>query len=365
MPAKQLNETRKTMTIVFAILLFSFLIFIHELGHFLAAKLSGVQVNEFAIFMGPAIFKWQRGETLYSIRCIPIGGYCAMEGEDEKSDNPRAFGSAKWWKRLIILVAGSFMNFVAGILIMLIVFMPSKQFVVPVIESFESYSTVTGENGLQPGDKILEVDGEKVYVQSDFSMLLALNPGDTHDITVERNGERVFLEDLKMQTHPVTDENGNTQMLYGMNFTLVDGSLPMKLQYSWNTALNTVRSVRLSLQMLLSGQAGLKDMTGPVGIVQIMSNTAAASDTTADAVLNMLYFGGFIAINLAVMNMLPIPALDGGRVVALLLTTAVEGITKKKIDPKYEGYIHGAGMILLLGLMAVVMFKDIFTIFKG
>ena len=123
--------------------------------------------------------------------------------------------------------------------------------------------------------------------------------------------------------------------------------------------------MRLSLQMLLTGRAGLKDMSGPVGIVQIMSDTAAASETTFDAFINMLYFGGFIAINLAVMNLLPIPALDGGRVVGLLLTVVVEKITKKKIDPKYEGYLHGAGMMLLLILMAVIMFKDIFVIFKG
>ncbi len=353
------------MTIIFAILLFSFLIFIHELGHFVAAKLSGVQVNEFAVFMGPAIAKWKRGETLYSIRCIPIGGYCAMEGEDTESDNPRAFGCAKWWKRLIILVAGSFMNFVAGILIMLVVYMPAQQFVTPVIESFESYSTVIGDSGLQPGDKLLEVDGEKIYLQSDFSMILSLNAGDVHDLVVERNGSKVYFDDFVMQRHEVKDENGNTQLLYGMNFATQKADLPAKLQYAWNSALNTVRTVRLSLQMLISGKAGLGDMTGPVGIVQIMSDTAAASDTAADAVLNMLYFGGFIAINLAVMNMLPIPALDGGRVLALLLTTAVEGITKKKIDPKYEGYIHGVGMILLLALMAVIMFKDIFVIFKG
>ena len=353
------------MTIVFAILLFSFLIFIHELGHFVAAKLSGVQVNEFAVFMGPALVKWKRGETLYSIRCIPIGGYCAMEGEDEKSDNPRAFGCARWWKRLIILIAGSFMNFLAGILILLIVYMPAQQFVTPVIESFEPYSTVTGDYGLQPGDRLLEVDGEKIYLQSDFSMILSLNAGDVHDLVVERNGSKVHLDDFTMQRHEVKDENGNTQMLYGMNFATQKADFSTKVQYTWNSALNTVRTVRLSLQMLVSGKAGLGDMTGPVGIVQIMSDTAAASETATDAVLNMLYFGGFIAINLAVMNMLPIPALDGGRVLALLLTTAVEHITKKKIDPKYEGYIHGVGMILLLALMAVIMFKDIFVIFKG
>ncbi len=353
------------MSIIFAVLLFSFLIFIHEFGHFAAAKLSGVQVNEFAIFMGPAIFKKQVGNTLYSIRCIPIGGYCAMEGEDEASDNPHSFGAAKWWKRLIILVAGAAMNFIAGVLIMLIVFMPAKRFVAPVIESFESFCTVDGEQGLQVGDRILAVDGERVYVQSDFSMLLAMNPGDTHDLVVKRDGRKVVLEDFLMEKHPITDTQGNQQVLYGMNFTLVDADFGTKIQYAWNSSLNTVRSVRLSLQMLLTGKAGLKDMSGPVGIVQIMSQTAEASESAGDAVLNMLYFGGFIAINLAVMNLLPIPALDGGRVVALLLTTAVETVTKKKINPKYEGYIHGAGMVLLLGLMAVIMFKDIFTIFRG
>lgn len=353
------------MTIVFAILLFSFLIFIHEFGHFISAKLSGVQVNEFALFMGPAIVKWKRGETLYSIRCIPIGGYCAMEGEDEETDNPRSFQKAAWWKRLIILVAGSFMNLIAGILIMVIVFMPAKQFAEPVIGAFEEYSTVDGENGLQVGDEILEVDGEKIYVQSDFSMILSLNGGDTHDLVVRRDGKKVTLNDFRMETHEVTNEAGDKELRYGMMFNLVEADLPAKLSYAWNSSLNTVRTVRLSLQMLITGQAGLKDMTGPVGIVQIMSETAQASETTADAVMNMLYFGAFLAINLAVMNMLPIPALDGGRVVALLLTTVVEKVTKKKIDPKYEGYIHAVGMVLLLALMAVILFKDVFAIFKG
>ena len=353
------------MSIVFAILLFSLLIFVHELGHFLAAKASGVQVNEFSMFMGPAIFKKQVGETLYSIRLIPIGGYCAMEGEDSKSDNPRSFGAAKWWKRLIILVAGSFMNLVAGILIMLIVFMPAKQFVTPVIESFEAFSTVNGASGLQVGDEILKVDGEKIYVQSDFGMILSLNPSDRHDLVVRRNGQKVVLDDFLMEKHEVNDEQGNKLMLYGMNFTLEKATFSNKIQYALLAAANTVRTTRLSLDMLISGQAGLQDMTGPVGIVQMMSDTAEASENVSDAILNMLSFGGFIAINLAVMNLLPVPALDGGRVLALLLTTVIEAITKKKINPKYEGYIHGAGMVLLLGFMALVMFKDIFKIFKG
>ena len=353
------------MSVLFAILLFSVLIFVHELGHFAAAKLSGVQVNEFSMFMGPALWKKQIGETLYSIRLIPIGGYCAMEGEDEDTDNPRSFQKAAWWKRLIILVAGAAMNFLVGVLLMIVVYLPAQQVVEPVIDSFESFSTVDGEGGLQVGDRIWELDGERIYVQSNFSLILSLNPGDRHDLVVKRNGEKVVLDDFLMEKHEVKNEDGTTQMLYGMNFTLTDLDFPGKIAYAWNQCLDTVRLVRLSLQMLLTGQAGLSDMSGPVGIVQQMSVVAESSPTALDALLNMLYFGAFIAINLAVMNLLPIPALDGGRVVGLLITTAADAVTKKKIDPKYEGYLHGAGMILLLGLMAVIMFKDIFVIFKG
>ena len=349
------------MTILFAILLFSFLIFIHELGHFLAAKASGVRVNEFAMFMGPAIFKKQVGETLYSLRCIPIGGYCAMEGENEDTDDPHSFQKAAWWKRLIILVAGSFMNFVAGLLIFAIVFAPAKQLVVSVIESAETGCTVIREDGLHVGDEIIAMDGEKIYVQSDFSTILYLNPGDTHDITVKRNGEKLVFNDYKMEKHLFPGEETER---YGFSFSVADATFGNKLVYVWNSALNVVRNVRLSLQMMFTGQAGLSDMTGPVGIVQIMSDTAEASPTVLDAVLNVLYIGGFLAINLAVMNLLPIPALDGGRVVGLLLTVAIEKIIRKKLDAKYEGYIHGIGMILLLTLMAVILFKDIFVIFK-
>lgn len=358
------------MSVIFAIFLFSVLIFVHELGHFTAAKLSGVQVNEFSMFMGPAIWKKQVGETLYAIRCIPIGGYCAMEGEDGGSDNPRSFDKAAWWKRLIILAAGAAMNFLIGVVLMVIVVLmvgvclPGKQTAVPVIASFEDYATVNGENGLQAGDRIVEVDGEKLYSYSDFSMILSLNPGDVHDITVRRNGEKVVLKDFLLEKHEVTLENGSTGLRYGINFTLSTPNFWEKLGMAWNQSLDTVRMVRLSLQMLLGGKVGIKDMSGPVGIVSEMSKVAAASDSKVTALLNMLYFGGFIAINLAVMNLLPIPALDGGRIVCLLITVVVEAITKKKINSKYEGYLHGAGMILLLALMAIIMFKDVIFLFK-
>ena len=353
------------MFILFAILIFSFLIFIHELGHFVTAKLSGVQVNEFAMFMGPAIFKKKVGETLYSIRCIPFGGYCAMEGEDGGSDNPRSFHSTAWWKRLIILVAGSAMNFISGFVILAILLSCLGVVTLPVISSMEEGSLVGGENGLQVGDEILKVDGYRVYAQSDFSMILYLHPGEVHDVTVRRDGKTVELEDFTMKMAEFSNGDGTTPLRYGFSFTNAPTSVGTVLRQAWRECLSIIQQVFMSLEMLLTGQLGLQDMSGPVGIVDMMAQVGAQSETTLLAVLNVLNIGAFLAVNLAVMNMLPIPALDGGRVLFLLLTTAYEAVFRKKLNPKYEALVNGIGMIVLLGLMAVILFKDIFTIVGG
>ena len=353
------------MSVLFAILLFSFLVFIHELGHFVAAKLSGVQVNEFSLFMGPAIFKKQVGETLYALRCIPMGGYCAMEGENEDTENPRSFQKAAWWKRLIILVAGAAMNFIAGFLIFACLYVPGSEIVEPAIVDFTDCCIFNTQDGLHEGDVILELDGEKVYINGDISLILQVNNKVHHDVKVLRDGEVLKFRDLEM-AHTHVNEDGEEYLHYGFTFgQLKEVGFFQKLHYAWKVTVDNVRNIRLSLKMLFTGQAGMKDMTGVVGLVHIMSDVAAESDSTKTAILNMLSFGGMIAVNLAVMNLLPIPALDGGRVVCLLLTPGVEAITKKKINPKYEGYLHGVGLVLLIGLMVVIMFKDVFFIFKG
>ncbi len=357
------------MYIFLAILMFSLLIFVHELGHFVTAKLSGVQVNEFSMFMGPAIFKKQVGETLYAIRCIPFGGYCAMEGEDEDTDNPRSFQKAAWWKRLIILLAGAFMNFVCGWLIFALLYSLSPHYeylTQPVISSFYEGSAVEGENALQVGDEFYSIDGERVYTSANVSLLLNLNlsdDGQTHDIVVIRDGEKVLLENLPMEKREFETESGK-QLLYGMNMTVEERTFGSALRYAWANTMDTVRMVRLSLGMLFTGKAGLKDMSGPAGIVDQINQVATNSGSVSLALVNVFYFTGFIAINLAVMNLLPVPALDGGRAVCVVLTGIFEGVTKKKLNPKYEAYLHGAGMIALLGLMAIITFKDIFTIFR-
>ena len=220
------------------------------------------------------------------------------------------------------------------------------------------------QTGLQAGDRILEFDGKRISIYEDFSLATMLAQDGNYDITVLRDGQKVVLQDVPMIRQLVADSSGTRTLLYGISFVRTDttaASVPGRIL---PTAFNYVRSVIVSLEMLFTGQAGLQDMTGAVGIVQIMSESAAAAEDTGLAMLNMLYFGGFLAINLAVMNVLPIPALDGGRIVGLLLTTGIEAVTRRKIDPKYESYIHAVGMIALLALMALITFKDIIVIFK-
>lgn len=349
------------MSILFAILLFSVLIFVHELGHFVAAKLSGVQVNEFALFMGPAIFKKKIGNTVYSLRCIPIGGYCAMEGEDEDTDSPNSFQKAKWWKRLIILVAGAFMNFVIGLLIITIVLSCTDSYINTTLTDVDSWSSVQGS--LQPGDTIVEFNGKKISIYQDFMLETALLKDGNYDITVIRDGNKIELEDVPMKRQEVKNEDGSTSMLYGISFGLSDTTAESVTKQIFPTAMSYVDSVFMSIKMLVTGQAGLSDMSGPVGIMDMMADTADAAPSFGKALVWMLEFGGLIAINLAVMNLLPLPALDGGRVFCLLVTTLIEKITKKKLNPKYEAYIHAAGMILLLALMAVIMIKDVIFLF--
>ena len=350
-------------SVLVSVLIFSFLIFVHELGHFLAAKSFGVQVNEFSMFMGPALFQKKIGQTVYSLRCIPMGGYCAMEGEDEDTDNPHSFQKAAWWKRLIILVSGAGMNFVVGVMIFIIFMLPATNMVTANISEVRDCVTFQGEQGLQVGDRIVSIDGERVYVGDDVNMLLQVLPGDSREIVVERNGQKVTLHGIS--THEHMDKDGKVTRHYGFDLTQMKPTFLDNVKQGFLLTIDNVRNVRLGFAMLFNGQAGLKDMTGAVGLVGAMTDVATQAKSTFAAVWSMLYIGGVITVNLGVMNLLPIPALDGGRVAGLLLTTGIEKITRKKLDPKYEGYVHGIGMIILLALIAIITFKDIFMIFKG
>ena len=250
--------------IIVGILLFGLLIAVHEGGHFLAAKRLDVQVNEFSIGMGPAIFSRQKGETLYSLRAFPIGGYCAMEGEDEDSKNPRAFSRKAAWRKLIILAAGSVMNFVAGFVLVAILFGVAGSYTVPVIRDFAEGFAYAGEDGLQRGDRFLSINGHKVTVYSDVSTQFSAAQGGTMDLVVERNGEAVTLEDFPLQPQEYVVD-GQTVTMYGIYFATEEVTPLGLLKQSWDTCWYFARAVGSGLVMLVTGQVGLDDMSGSRG----------------------------------------------------------------------------------------------------
>ena len=348
--------------ILAAILVFGVLIAVHELGHFMAAKACGVRVNEFSIGMGPALWKKQKGETQYSLRLFPVGGFCAMEGEEEDSDDPTALNNQGFWAKLLIFAAGAAMNFIAGLLIILVLYADAQAFYVPVVAGFADGCPLESADGLQEGDRLLRIDGEKVYVYSDISLLMGLNKTGAFDLQIERNGEVITLRDFTMERREYTDQNGKAYTGYGLYFGAEEATLGRKLSYSWNNAMDFARLVRLSLQMLVTGQAGVKDLSGPVGIVSTMTQVGEQAATTRAAVENIAYLAALIAVNLAVMNLLPLQALDGGKIFFLVINAVSMQLFKKQIPAKYENYIHFAGLILLLALMVVITFSDVWKL---
>jgi regulator of sigma E protease len=349
------------MYIVIGILVFGILIIIHELGHFIAAKAFGVKVVEFSVGMGPRLLKKQGKETLYSLRALPMGGSCLMEGEDEEVPDPRAFTAQRRWKRLIILAAGSFMNFIFGAIVVFILVWQSTAFVGATITELEEAFPLKGEKGLMVGDTIVEINGEKVYYIEDFSTFMSLAGGRPVDMTVLRDGEKVRLDDLPLKRSVLVDG----ELKYGITFNKIDATAGEKINYAVYTTMNFVRLVRISLAQMFSGAVGFREVSGPVGIVSTMNQVAQQSQSFGAAIYNLAFLSALIAVNLAVFNMLPIPALDGGRIFFMIITFFVEKISRRRINPKYEGYIHTATFMLLVGLMLVVMVNDVVKIVNG
>ncbi len=347
--------------ILIAILIFGILIGLHEFGHFAVAKACGVKVNEFSIGMGPLLFQRTKGETDYSLRLLPIGGYCAMEGEDEESTDTRALNRQPFWKQFLIFVAGAAMNFLTGFVILLCLYAGAAAFITTDIVALNDGFPNKGENGIMEGDTIYSINGERIYLFNDVDTILQFKSrGDTMEMVVVRNGEKL-TRTLQKQTY--TDENGKEYRAFGFSFgSVVEATPLLKLKYAWYNALDYVRLVRLSLQMLLTGAAGVKDLSGPVGIVSTISEIGQeteAQEGFGAALENILYFGAMIAVNLAVMNLLPLPALDGGKVLVLVVDAAAMLLFRKKIPQKFETVINAAGLVLLLGLMLFVTFNDV------
>ena len=249
------------------------------------------------------------------------------------------------------------MNFLTGLVILIVIYATAGGFRTMEITDFVDGCPLEGT--LQVGDVIEKIDGDNIYIFSDFSMLTERAGEGPMDLTVRRDGKTVELKQVDMVKREY-QVDGETRKIYGITFGATEEKTPLTLlKNSWYTAIDFARMVKMGLMDLITGAVGVKDLSGPVGIVDAVQETGSSAASTADGVLNVLYFGAFIAVNLAVMNMLPIPALDGGHIFFLLVTWAIESITKKKINPKYEAYIHAAGLVLLMALMVFVTFNDI------
>jgi regulator of sigma E protease len=342
------------MYIIIAIVAFGILITVHELGHVLAAKAFHVKVNEFAIGMGPALLKRQRGETLYTLRALPIGGYCAMEGEDEESPDARAFTRQTRWKRLIILAAGSFMNFLTGFLIVIFLFISAESFGGTTITALADGFPNEGENGLMAGDTIISVDGERLYYSGDFITFMARSTDGEVDLVILRDGEKIVLDNFPLEQREYVDD-GETVLRYGVTFNVIPATAWEKLKYSTYTALNFVRLTWVSLGDLIRGTVGFNDLSGPVGIVSAINQIGNESSSASAAASNIAYICAFIAANLAVMNLLPIPAVDG----SFILFFTYEAIKGSPINQKVLEKIQFVGIALLIILGVFVIFNDL------
>lgn len=335
--------------ILIAIFMFVIVIIIHEFGHFISAKLLGVKVNEFSLGFGPKLFSKQGKETLYSVRLIPFGGFCALEGEDSESTDPNAFGNKKPWKRFIIVAAGAVFNIILGFVLAIIMTIPQQKFATTKIAVFDD-SAVSNQYNLSVEDEIIEANGRRIFCYSDLSYMFASDRDGKLNFKVKRSGDTVELEDVEFKM--VTLEDGNNYIFPDFKVYPEEKTFLSTLSYSAKTTVSYARIVYMSLYDMITGKYQLNQLSGPVGI------TATVSEAAKQSLWNVVYLACVITINLGIMNLLPFPALDGGRILFLF----IEMIRKKPIPPKYEGLIHGIGFVLLFALIIFITFNDIINL---
>ena len=342
------------MSIIVALLLFGLLIFIHELGHFVLAKRGGIGVTSFSLGMGPAIFKKKIGETEYALRILPFGGSCAMVGEDRESEEENAFNKKGVWTRISVVAAGPAFNFIlafVGAVIMILSVGVDKPIISEMMDGYPAY-----EAGVRAGDEIISMNGRNIGVYRDISMYVQLHQGEPVELVYERGGER-----YEASIQPKLGEDGYYLMgITGGAYTKCDGPLEV-VKYAGAEVGYWIHMVFDSLKMMVTGQVKREDVGGPVRIVGMMGDVYEESAAISGfaVFINMLNVVIFLSANLGVMNLLPIPALDGGRLFIML----IEVVTRKRVPEKIEGYIHTAGFVLLMGLMVFIVFNDISLMF--
>lgn len=389
------------MTAIVTIIIFLVLISLHEFGHFIMSKLSGVRVIEFSIGMGPAIFKKQGAETLYSLRIFPVGGYCKLEGEDEETDDPKAFCNQKLYKRFLVVAAGAILNVILGFVLFVVITAVEPHpegtpntINLPVIDTVLENSYLA-ETGIQSGDRIVEINGHKIYFYNDIGLYTDKFSENTQArITVKRDGKKYTYDVMPSVSETVyrygessvevtTSINGiketnvyeydernieEAKKVVGQTANekrLIIGFTPKSeavglnniFVYAFHYTGFVVRMVYRAFWDMLTGAAGFDQVSGPVGIVTAV-NTAV--NTGAYRLVNILYLTALLTINLGVFNLLPLPALDGGRLFFML----IELVRRKPVPPEKEGMVHAIGLILLLCLTVVISFNDIIKLIK-
>lgn len=353
-------------TILLTILVFGIIINLHELGHFFFAKLFGVQVNEFSFGMGPRLAGWKRGETEYSIRLFPIGGFVAMEGEDEESGNGRAFCNKPAWQRFIILFAGAGMNLLLGLFLLAYVTSQMSLLGTNVVGRLEEGAA--SATYLQPGDRIVEVNGYNTPSYNDVVFQLIRDEDGVVDLTVLRGGDLSMTRwERTLANFGMGEKNPGEKLTLRVPFQmeeLQEGLRTLKIDfiflgaektlgngivYTFQQTVSTVKQVWYSLLDIVTGRFGLSQLSGPVGTATVIKE---ASDAGLRSLVMLV---AYISINVGVFNLLPFPALDGGRMFLLL----VSAVFRRPIPAKYEAYINAAGMLILLFFVGVVTFSDV------
>ncbi len=364
------------MNIIIALVMFGILVAIHEFGHFAVAKLSGIKVNKFAIGMGPVIFKFTKGETEYSLRLFPVGGYCAMEGEDESSDDSRAFRNKPVKNRIGVVIAGPVMNLILGFVLSFV----TVGFFSDIIKTNtvrEFYPNAMSEQtGLMAGDEIISMDGTRIFTTSDISYKFTNSKDGVFDLVVKRDGKKIKLNDVKFYREYYYYIEGPTDEIPYEHYVTFDtreeytGDEKLEVaetnvdfkvfkeekktfinmvSYAVRDSLSTARLIWMSFIDLIRGKYGLNDLSGPVGIVTAIGTVRTYG---LESLMNLIVM---ITINLGIFNLLPLPALDGGRLVFLI----IEGIRKKPVPPEKEGMVHLIGMACFIILMGVITVSDI------
>ena len=386
--------------ILAAIFVFGIIILVHELGHFLMCKLMGVRVNEFAIGMGPKLLSFGKKETAYTLRLFPIGGFCAMEGEDEGAPtpsaiggnadraeedggepalpdeeeapaepDPRAFPNKKVWRRILIVVAGAAMNLVLGYVLLVAYY---GIFTVPDASGKARFSStiiaslpetaVSYQTGLRPGDEIVKIDGKRTVTDSDLVMIMQSDEDGIMDMTVRRavDGKKktVLLKGVQFQLE--VGENGKNRLIYDFKVLGIEKTVWSTLVQAGKMEYSVATMIWRSLGDLITGKYGINDLSGPVGTMDIIGDAVAGANTS-EGMMTLIMLVVMITVNVGIFNLLPLPALDGGRLIFLLF----EGIFRRPVPAKYEGMVHFIGLMLLLLLMVVVTFSDIWKIVAG